>query len=186
MEITQAYAIAAGGTFLTLFLANCFSDLLQLIRLVLHTLKHHMYPYVISRHRFLGPWTRASVFSQLVYITLNIVCITLQVSTPQQAGLRAGTLSLINMVPLFAGLHHGFLADLLGISLDMYQHIHRSAGLMSFVLALFHVLTSYNLLAKAHQFELIVSTDGRLCSMLTVKGGNVAVSTCGHFSSSLL
>lgn len=161
MDITQAYAIAAGGIFLTLFLFNCLSNVLQLIRLVLYTVKHYMYPYVLSRHRFLGPWTRASVLLQLVYITLNVVCITVHVSTVRQAGLRAGTLSLINMVPLFAGLHHGFLGDLFGISLDVYRRIHRSAGLMSFFLALFHVLTSYSSLAKAHRFELIVSTDGR-------------------------
>ena len=64
------------------------------------------------------------------------------------------------MIPLFAGLHHGFLADLFGISLDMYRRIHRSAGLMSFFLALFYVLTSYSSLAKARQFELNVNTDG--------------------------
>lgn len=57
------------------------------------------------------------------------------------------------MVPLFAGLHHGFLADLFEISLDVYRSIHRSAGLMSFFLAPFHVLTSYSSLAKAHRFE---------------------------------
>lgn len=158
MDITQAYAIAAGGIFLILFLINCLPTVLQLTRLVLYTVKHHMYPYVLSRHRFLGPWTRASVLFQLVYITLNVVCITLQVSTVRQAGLRAGTLSLINMVPLFAGLHYGFLADLFGISLDVYRRIHRSAGLMSFFLALFHAFTSYSSLAKAHRFELILST----------------------------
>lgn len=81
MDIMHAYAIAAGGIFLTLFLVNCLSNVLQLIRLVLYTAKHHMYPYVLSRHRFLRPWTRASVLFQLVYITLNVICITLQVST---------------------------------------------------------------------------------------------------------
>lgn len=187
MDITQANAIAAGGIFLTLSFVNYLSNVLQLIRLVLNTVMHHMYPCVLSRHGFLGPWTRASILFQLVYITLNVVRITIQVSTVRQAGLRAGTLSLINMVPLFVGLHHRFLADLFGISLDEYRFIHRSADLMSFFLALFQVLTSYSSLAKAHRFELIVSTDRGWSSMLTVTVvGDIAVSACGLFSSSLL
>ena len=120
-----------------------------------------MYPYFLSRHRFLRPLTQASVLLQLVYIMLNIICIIVQVSTVRQVGLQAGTLSLINMVPLFAGLHYRFFADLFGISLNVYQRIHHSAGLMLFFFALFHVLTSYSLLAKAHRFELIVNIDRR-------------------------
>lgn len=129
MDITQAYAIATGGIFVTMILANCLSYVLELARLFTsYTVKYLMYPYILSYRRFLGPWARASVFTKLVYITLNVICITFQVLTILQAGLRAGTLSLINMTPLFASLHHSFLADLLGISLDLYRIIHRSGG----------------------------------------------------------
>lgn len=75
-------------------------------------------------------------------------------------------LSLINMVPLFAGFHLSFLADLLGVSVSMYQHIHSSVGLMSFFLVLFHVLVavtsgiSFSLATGQDLFALIVSTGG--------------------------
>lgn len=163
MDITQIYAIAAGGIFFMFILANCLHYISQLIKHAsFFTFKHLIYPYLLNRHRFFGPWTRASVLVQLTYMTLNVFCVTFQVSTVSQAGLRAGTLSLINMIPLFAGPHHSFLADLLCVSLNAYRSVHCSAGLMSFVLALFHVLASVSLasfsLAKGqYLFELLVS-----------------------------
>lgn len=85
------------------------------------------------------------------------------------------------MVFFFTGLHHRFFGDLFGISLDVYQYIHYSTGLMLFFLTLFHILISYSLLAKAYWFELIVNTDRRWYLMLTVKGENIAMSACNFF-----
>ena len=75
-------------------------------------------------------------------------------------------ISLVNMIPLFAGPHLSFLADLLGVSITMYRCIHRSAGIMSCVPVAFHVLvavasgTSFSLAIDQHLFALIVSTGG--------------------------
>lgn len=167
MDITQAYATAAGGIFFIFILVNCLPYVAQLIKHVsFFTSKHLTYPYLLGRHRFLGPWTQAVVLVQLVYVTVNVFCLSFQVFTVSQAGLRAGTLSLINMIPLFAGPHFSFLADLLGVSVTAYQRVHRSAGLMSFVLALFHVLVavisgaSFSLAMGQYLFALIVSTRG--------------------------
>jgi hypothetical protein len=44
------------------------------------------------------------------------------------------------LIPLFLGLHLSFLADILGVFLSTFRHIHRSAGLMSSGLVLFHSL----------------------------------------------
>lgn len=41
---------------------------------------------------------------------------------------------------------------------------------MSFILALFHVFASYNSLANARLFELIVRIDRQLSSIVTVTG----------------
>lgn len=67
-----------------------------------------------------------------------------QTQRPQlsQAGLRAGTLSIVNLIPLFAGPHLSTLADLLGISLRTIRQIHRSAGIMAVLLAGFHVIVA--------------------------------------------
>ena len=164
IDITQAYAIAAGGIFTTLFFVNLLPYVMRFTQRVLVVMcKHLTYPYAIRRHRLFGPWTRAGVLVQLVYITANLFCLSYRVSKISQAGLRAATLSLINLTPLFAGPHLGFVADLLGISLTTYRQVHGTAGLGSFGLLAFHVLQavsggSYSLATRRNVFGLVVST----------------------------
>ena len=164
MDITQAYGIAAGGILLIFVLKNLRSHIEPLIDGVsLLISKHLIYRYVLHRHRLLGPWSRAHFVIHLIYITANIFCVSFRASNVTKAGIRAGVLSLINLISLFAGLHLGFLADLLGISVSTYRHAHRSAGLMSAVLLIFHitsVLSSsipFTLNLPEHLFGLIVS-----------------------------
>ena len=47
---------------------------------------------------------------------------------------------MINMVPVFAGPHFSFFSNLTGVTLKIHRRLHRSAGIMSFALMLFHVL----------------------------------------------
>ncbi|KFY19587.1 hypothetical protein V493_07902, partial [Pseudogymnoascus sp. VKM F-4281 (FW-2241)] len=86
------------------------------------------------------PWSRAGVLLQLIYTTLNLFCVGFRVSTISGAGLRAGSLAVVNMIPLFAGAHLAFFADQLGVSLKTIRAVHRSVGFMAFSLGLFHVL----------------------------------------------
>jgi hypothetical protein len=163
MNITQIYAIAAGG-FFTVFLFFNFLPRTTRFRekASLFMSKHLLYPYLLGRHRLLGPWSRADILIQLTYITVNLFCLSFRTLNISEASLRAGSLSLINMTPLFAGPHLGFLADLFGFSLDTYRLLHRSAGLMSFACILFHVLVvvanriSFSLAVPEHLYGLIV------------------------------
>ena len=143
MDVTQFYAIVAGGII----------SLLLIIRVVIRAmhflqpwstllLRHVLYPFLLKRHRFVGPWTRAKVFLQLSYLTVNIFCNTFGVSTVKEAGTRAGILSLINLVPVYLGIHLSFLGDLFGISLPAYHFVHGSTGAMSVMLGLFHVIVN--------------------------------------------
>jgi len=103
------------------------------------------------------------VLAQLIYIAVNVFCFSFRASSISQAGLRAGTLSIVNLIPLFAGLHISFLADLLGVTLATFRQIHRSAGVMSVLLALFHVpvavasRSSFALALPQNLFAVIVS-----------------------------
>lgn len=84
----------------------------------------------------------------------------------------AGNQSLVDIIPLFAGLHLSFLADMLGFYLGTYRRVHLSAGLISFALLLFHILsvavqrTSFSLSVPEHLYGMI------LCplSLLTLLG----------------
>lgn len=139
MEITQIYALAAGGSFLALLIIKGYIFFAQIVQLVLVFLsKYFTYSFVLRRHRVLGPWSRADILLQFLYIILNIFCITFRITSLKEAQDRAGTLFIINMMPLFFGLHLSFLADLLGLSLSNYRRVHRSVGIMSFALVMFY------------------------------------------------
>jgi hypothetical protein len=164
MEITKVYAIAAGGVLLIFISVNLRPYIARSwATAALLTDKYLTYPQLLHRHRFLGPWSPSSIGLQLLYIGVNVLCLWLHVPSIWTAGLRAANLSLINLIPLFAGPHLSFLADLLGITLHMYRRFHRSAGLMSFVLLVLHILTvvakrtSFPLHNPENLFGLIVS-----------------------------
>lgn len=76
---------------------------------------------------------------------VNIFCFSFRASTISQASLRAGTLSVINLAPLYAIPRLGALADLLGMALSTLRQIHPSAGVMAVLLAVFHVLVASRL-----------------------------------------
>lgn len=144
MEITIGYAIAASGILLVLALINLLPLLPQLISFARpffrRVSRYLIFRYLIGRHRFLGPWTFADVIIQLIYISINSFCLGFRVPSIAAAGIRAGNLSLLTLIPLFLGPHLSFLADAIGVSLSTFRHIHHSAGLMSLGLVLFHTL----------------------------------------------
>lgn len=167
------YAIVVGSIFCVLLLLNGLPRLARLVGCLSRLIsKHLIYRYVLHRHRFLGPWSRADVLLQLIYVAGNMICIipglshtNVQVSTFSQAGLRAGSLSIVNLIPLFASPHLALLADLLGLNLNTARHIHRSTGLMAVFLAVFHVITavasqpSFSLGLPRNLFAVIVSLE---------------------------
>ena len=143
MEITQIYAIAVGGVFLLLLSTRCISSAQRVLQaLELLVAKHVTYPLLVRRHRLLGPWSRADVLVQVLYLTINVFCITFRVTAIEEIGVRAGTLALTNMAPLFFGFHFSFLADILGISVSNYRRIHRMTGWMSCLLVLVEALVA--------------------------------------------
>jgi hypothetical protein len=129
MDTTDIYAIAAGGILLFLILARVLLYLSRLITVVsIFVLKHFIYLYFINCHCLLKPWTRFYVLSHLLYVAVNVFCLCFLKFLASDAGRRAGVLSLVNMIPLFARVHLSFIADLLGISLSKFRGLHRAAG----------------------------------------------------------
>ena len=154
MDIPQVYAMGVGGAFLILI----FLNLIPYVRnnTIILANKHLAYPLFVRRHHFLGPWSRADVILQSLYVGVNIVCVGFKPASVHMAGLRAGTLSLVNMIPLFAGFHLSFLADILGIRLKSYQLIHRSVAAMSVLLLIFHIMAAF---ASRSDFSLHITEN---------------------------
>lgn len=164
MDITLEYAIAAGGILTLFFLAN----LLRLARPLFQRVsrkasKHVSYTYLIHRHRYLGPWTPADVLVQVAYAAGNIFCLSFHATSTMEVGKRAGSMALINMIPLFAGPHLSSLADVLGVSLVTARQVHRSAAFMTSALVLVHLLfalaatPSFSIGMAQNLFAIIVS-----------------------------
>jgi hypothetical protein len=165
MESSQIYVIVVGGIFGILLFINCLPLIAHFVRYTTPLVsKYLIYRNVLYRHRFVGPWSRAGVFVQLLYITGNICCLKFWNTSTSQAGLQAGTLAVINLIPAFAGPHLSTLADLLGVSLGTFRKIHRSVGLMVAALTMFHVLvmvarrSSFPLNLPQNLFAVIVSS----------------------------
>lgn len=140
MEVINIYGIGTGGSFLCLVLLRVAPYLMSLTgSIFLLTSKHLTYPYILSRHRLLGPWTRADVLLYLSYGATNVFLVIFRVPSAAGAGHRAGNLALANIAFNFFALHLSFLADILGISLRSCRRIHQATGWMAGLLAAFHV-----------------------------------------------
>ena len=163
MDISLLYAIAIGGVFCLFLMVRALPFVIFLFRYLFRYFrylssrvsnflfprisKYFLHTYVVRRHRLLGPWNVAGVIAQLIYIAGNLFCLwafdlSFRPSTISEAGLRAGTLSVINLIPLFASPHLSLLADILGVKLAIVQQIHSWVGVVSALLALFHVLVA--------------------------------------------
>jgi hypothetical protein len=73
---------------------------------------------------------------------VSVFPVSVRVSTTSEASLRAGTLALVTLIPLLAGSHHAFFADLLGRSLSTIRLAHRSVGFIMSLIYLLHILVA--------------------------------------------
>ncbi|KAE8130661.1 hypothetical protein BDV38DRAFT_289436 [Aspergillus pseudotamarii] len=142
MDPLAIYAITAGGIFAVLFLVRALSLLASCGHLFSLVVSQHLtLPFVIRRHRFLGPWTRAGVFIHLSYAAINVFLVSFRITSLTGAGRRAGELALVNLVFPLSTIHLAYLADLLGIKWNSCRKIHRATGWIAVALLSFHIVT---------------------------------------------
>lgn len=154
MDVSLAYAIGLGGLLAALLFCHLFRLVLPqsvalgnsglVVATVVSSLRrfasrHLFYATVLRERRYVGRWSRADVVLLLAYFSANAVCLGLS-PTVFQAGQRAGTLALINMIIVFLSPHLSLAADILDVSLRCFRRIHSSAGSLVFILAVFHTV----------------------------------------------
>ncbi|RAL07957.1 ferric reductase family protein [Aspergillus homomorphus CBS 101889] len=105
--------------------------------------RHIVLPYLVRRHRFCGPWTRAEFILHLLYICVNVFFVFFRMKSWNDSGFRAAELCLINLIFPLSAIHLSYLADILGIKLSTCRCIHRTTGLMAFALLLYHVIMTF-------------------------------------------
>jgi hypothetical protein len=141
MDPSQIYGIAIGSLFFLMLLYRSTVRILNSIysRTLFFLLKHFIYPYLFRRHIFFGPVSRVHFILQVIYWCATAACNVIGVKTFTQASARAGTLSVINLVPLLFSGRLSHAADLFGISLRGFYGLHRSIGLMALTQGLIHI-----------------------------------------------
>lgn len=140
IDAIQVYAAIVSSTFVVCALFRLRSRLRTFGHLIRRwTRRHLLYPYLVGRHRFVGPWSRAAVLLQVCFVLVNAFCIGFRTPSIHDASRRAARLALLNLVPAYGSAHLSFLADICGGSLHTIQTIHRSAGTMALPLLAFHV-----------------------------------------------
>lgn len=73
MNLTQIYATVIGGVFSGLIFFNIFRKLwLVLQRQKIFVLQHLIYPIVLNRHCFIGPWTRVNLFIRAIHFDISL------------------------------------------------------------------------------------------------------------------
>ena len=189
MEVTLSYAIGFGASMILMALYHRLYAFTQYVcPLILEVPKipptpklstylydvfcrYLLYPASVRRRKFIDRWSRHDVLLLLLYCGANVSCLIVDYQGISKAGLRAGTLSLINMSILFAGPHLSFLADILGLPIRVFRRLHVSAGLISLVFAVFHSIVGvatkekFSLNAPKDLFALIV---GKRLSITTI------------------
>ena len=158
METTLIYSIGFGGLFVLLLLrlpiyhftkAACplilelgnFPPVHAIVKYIYRLISEHLiYPTILRQGKYIGRWSRCDILLLLAYFVINISCILVPLPDIHQVCRRSGTLSVINLVLVFAAPHLSFLADLLGLSLHSCRRFHASAGSAAFLLAVCHAV----------------------------------------------
>ncbi|KAF3481558.1 uncharacterized protein GIQ15_04317 [Arthroderma uncinatum] len=138
MDHTLIFAIAASGIFLLFALVKIASCLARRETVSVKFAKCLTYPYFLGRHHAIGPWTRCEFLLHLLYVAANAVLLGVPSPSAPSVSQRAGTLSVVNMVFLFTGMHPAFYPDLLGITLRTRRGFHRAAGWAVAALSVVH------------------------------------------------
>ena len=162
MDVTQVYVIVAGGLFAVLTVLNFCLGLWRITQTYGSlVLRYLVYPFFIHRHRLIGPWSRGAMLLRVLHVTVNIFCTGFKIGSIAEAADRTGTLSLINMIPLFLGPHLSFLASTVGLSLKTFQAVHGWSALVSVLLGATHTIfslhsSSFSLKQSICRYGLIV------------------------------
>lgn len=139
MEVIEIYAITLGCILFLVVLGRFLARFIPWSTISLFFSRHFVYPYLIRRYYFLGPWTRLGTFMHLSYVSIIAFILLFKSDSTHTLGRRAGSLALINLVFLVTSFSLSRTADLLGISLKTSRHAHRAVGWIVFILIVLHV-----------------------------------------------
>ena len=105
-------------------------------------LKHVVYPHLFRRLPFIGVATRSESLFGIIYVTINILCVTIPLLSGDDVSARAATMSVINLIPLLCGPRLILMTELLGVSLRTHLGVHKWFGLTAVAHVVLHAILS--------------------------------------------
>lgn len=155
-NLYEIYAIALLAAAVVLLVrAMPIGRLLALSWRVTHRIAHKVqFRRLIRRHSLIGPWYICRVSVCVLFLVLNGAVLSAQITrtgvgtfsvlftTLSDAAARARYLALLNLATIYLSPHHHGVADVFGLSLQLFQQIHRVTGLLSLCLLLFSTATA--------------------------------------------
>ncbi|KAM0664350.1 hypothetical protein ACQRIU_006933 [Beauveria bassiana] len=106
---------------------------------------------LLRRHSLVGPLYTCKVITYAFVLALHAAVLSLELArtatsafcvrltTLTDAAARAKYLALLNLTVIYISPHHYGVADVFGVSLQLFRQVHRVAGLLSLCLLLFSV-----------------------------------------------
>ncbi|QKX60487.1 uncharacterized protein TRUGW13939_07632 [Talaromyces rugulosus] len=141
IELTKVYAVTCAVMAILPILLRA----LQKIAWVAHqrlgslVIRYLALPLVFPRARFFGSVTWLRLCFQMGYLAVNIVTNVLGARSLRDTGDRSASLSTINFSLLLAS-QPALIADLMGLSLRTYLHIHSTVSMVTTAQILTHFL----------------------------------------------
>lgn len=139
LDVPTWYATIVGALVVMLLLYRALSRLIRLLEAICTfcLLKYLVYPVLSHRTPYMRRMTRIYSLAALLYVAVNILCMTLYSESANQIGIRAGIMSTANLILLLPG-PLSRVADCLGVSLRTQTQIHGCIGILVLLQGLVH------------------------------------------------
>lgn len=142
MSILIIYTYVAAGILVLLLLQRY---VLQICKAVFNPClfilfsRHLILLYLFCQWGFLRPisWLHAGL--HVLHLGGTLTCNILQVHDISAACLRAGSLAVLHLIPLLFVPNLNLAAEIFGISLSVYHHLHHALGWMTILQTALHV-----------------------------------------------
>lgn len=143
MDVTEIYACILLGSIGLLVIIRVLMMLSYQTRRSLYgrILRQFVYPRLLRQDWFLNP-TRAEFVLYALHWTMTAFFNLYRVDSIAEAGLRAGSIALVHLVPLLAIPQLSMWSHYLGLSLSACQAAHRAFGYMATAQGIFHAIVS--------------------------------------------
>lgn len=142
MSILIIYTYVAAGILLLLLLQRYVLRICKAVfnpRLFILFSRHLVLPYLFRRRGFLGPISRLRAGLHVLHLGGTLTCNIFGVHDISAARSRAGSLAVLHLIPLLFVPNLNLAAEIFGISLSVYHHLHRALGWMTVLQTALHV-----------------------------------------------